>query len=165
MDLLVKLYSLPPAPVDRGSYKKIGRGDYTETWIRRAFAAEKYLVTAFVAENFSRGWASECEIAFARQPLACFVAVSVDTICGFACYDATARGFFGPIGVKEQQRGRGVGSALLLATLNDMRAKGYGYAIIGATDNLEFYRVVGATEIADSAPGFYSEMLHERVRP
>lgn len=156
MDLLVKLYALPPAR-DGSSYNKHG----DKVSIRRAFAAEKNLVSGFVRENFSAGWAAECEIAFAREPLACFIAVSADRVCGFACYDATTRGFFGPIGVREDQRGRGVGSALLVASLHDMRAKGYGYAIIGATNEIEFYRPVGAIEIADSKPGFYSGMLRE----
>ncbi len=155
MDLLVKLYALPPAAEEGSSYN----AEYAV--IRRAFAAEKELVTDFVAKNFSRAWASECEIAFARQPVTCFMAISGDAICGFACYDATARGFFGPLGVVQEQRGRGIGSALLLATLRDMRAKGYGYAIIGATDNEQFYRLVGAVPIPESTPGFYAGMLRD----
>jgi ribosomal protein S18 acetylase RimI-like enzyme len=158
MDLLVKLYALPSAAVEGGS------DNPHDLTVRRAFAAEKHLVINFVAGEFSRGWASECEIAFARRPPACFVAISADNICGFACYDATARGFFGPIGVKKEQRQRGVGSALLLAALHDMRAKGYGYAIIGATNDIEFYRAVGAIEIPDSVPGYYSGMLHDSIR-
>ena len=157
MDLLVKLYALPAAAED-SQYGAQAGGGAQNVAIRRAFAAEKFLIADFVTSNFSRGWASECEVAFARQPIACFIAVSANTICGFACYDATARGFFGPIGVEEKQRGHGLGSALLRAALRDMRANGYGYAIIGATDTIKFYRAVGAIEIADSTPGFYSGM-------
>jgi GNAT superfamily N-acetyltransferase len=149
MDLLVRLYALPSAAEHSGN----------GVVIRRAFAAEKRSVSDFVAQHFSQGWASECEIAFARQPLACFVAVTPDAICGFGCYDATARGFFGPIGVSEPMRGRGLGTALLLATLHDMRASGYGYAVVGATDDPGFYRAAGAIQIPDSTPGFYSGML------
>ena len=149
MDLLVKLYAMPPAAEESDNAA-----------VRRAFAAEKFLVVDFVAEHFSRGWASECDIAFTRQPISCFIVLSAKMICGFACYDATARGFFGPIGVKEEQRKRGFGSALLLAALHDMRSNGYAYAIVGATDNIEFYRAVGAIEIPNSAPGFYSGMVH-----
>jgi hypothetical protein len=58
----------------------------------------------------------------------------------------------------------GIGSALLLATLHDMRSKGYGYAIVGNADNIGFYQAVGAVEIEDSTPGFYSGMLRNRVQ-
>jgi ribosomal protein S18 acetylase RimI-like enzyme len=160
MDLLVKLYALPPCSESFRSSKNTGSSDAGTVTIRRAFAAEKFLIADFAAENFSRPWASECDIAFTREPLACFIALSANQIHGFACYDATARGFFGPIGVLEEQRGRGIGSALLLATLHDMRAKGYGYAVIGGTDNAKFYGVAGAIEIPGSTPGFYSGMLH-----
>jgi hypothetical protein len=43
--------------------------------IRRALAAEKYKVAAWVKENFTEGWASEAELAFGRQPVSCFIAV------------------------------------------------------------------------------------------
>ena len=148
-DLLVKLYSLPPPAAF-----PVGID------VRRAFAAEKQLVLDWIKSRFGQGWASECEAAFARLPVACFLAVRDREVLGFACYDATARGFFGPTGVAESERNHGIGAALLLAALHDMTAQGYAYAIIGAADSVEFYRKhVGATEIADSAPGFYRGML------
>lgn len=47
----------------------------------------------------------------------------------------------------------------LLSALHDMRAHDYGYAVVGAASDREFYRVVDGIEIADSSPGFYSGML------
>ena len=124
--------------------------------MRRAFAAEKRLVCDWVATQFDSGWASEGEAAFARLPVACFLAVRDRELLGFACYDATARGFFGPTGVAEPERNHGIGAALLLSGLHDMAAQGYAYAIIGAADSVEFYRKqAGAIEIPDSDPGFY----------
>lgn len=144
-DLLVKLYSLPPPPAPLSGVE-----------VRRAFAAEKRLVCDWVATQFDSGWASECEAAFARLPVACFLAVRGKELLGFACYDATARGFFGPTGVAEAQRKHGIGASLLSAALHDMMARGYAYAIIGAADSIEFYRKhAGAIEISDSDPGFY----------
>ena len=144
-DLLVKLYSLPPPPAPPPGVE-----------VRRAFAAEKQLVCAWVAAQFDSGWASECEAAFARLPVACFVAVRHQEWLGFACYDATARGFFGPTGVAESERNHGLGVALLSAALHDMAGRGYAYAIIGAAHSSEFYRKhAGAIEIPDSDPGFY----------
>jgi hypothetical protein len=144
-DLLVKLYSLPPQPASAPGVE-----------VRRAFAAEKRLVCEWVLAQFDSGWSSECEAAFARLPVACFVAVRGRELLGFACYDATARGFFGPTGVAESERQHGIGGALLSVSLRDMAAQGYAYAIIGAADSLEFYRKhAGAIEIPDSDPGFY----------
>lgn len=154
MDLLVKLYELPPL-------KLPPRDAAAEVIVRRAFAAEKTLVSNWIAEHFSRAWADECEMSFARVPVACFVATKAETLVGFACYDATARGFFGPTAVAESARRRGIGCTLLLHTLHDMAACGYGYAIIGAADNIQFYRhCVAVVEIDGSAPGFYRGLLH-----
>jgi ribosomal protein S18 acetylase RimI-like enzyme len=149
-DLLVKLYNLQP----RAASLPAGIS------VRRAFAAEKRLVAQWVAQHFGERWASECEISFMRQPVACFIATNDFDVLGFSTYDATARGFFGPTGVDEATRHKGIGRALLIAALNDMAAQGYAYGIIGATTSLEFYRrEVGAVEIADSTPGFYQGML------
>ena len=152
MDLLVKLYALPG---ESGA-----KADTARFEVRRAFAAEKGLVRRWIAQQFGDRWASESEAAFARLPISCFLAVAEDQIAGFACYDATTRGFFGPTGVAEEQRRRGIGRALLLATLRDMAGQGYAYAIIGAAGSAGFYtRELNAIEIPDSAPGFYRGML------
>ncbi len=150
LDLLVRLYELPKTA------KSSGKG-FT---IRRAFAAEKAMASEFVRQHFTAGWASECEIAFARMPIACFIAVERDTIAGFACYDVAARGFFGPIGVAEKWRDKGVGSELLLSALRDMSTQGYAYAIIGRVPDAEFYRRnLNVIEIPESDPGFYRGLL------
>src|SRR3954470_1327109 len=119
-DLLVKLYDWEPS--DRPAPSGVT--------VRRAFAAEKRLVAQWVLERFGERWASECEISFMRQPVACFIATDDLEVMGFATYDATARGFFGPTGVMEQSRHKGIGRALLLAALHDMASQGYAYAII-----------------------------------
>jgi len=151
-DLLVRLYDLP-------EIREFAAGAFT---IRRAFAAEKGMVSAFVAQHFTGGWASECEIAFARMPIACFIAVERDTVTGFACYDVAARGFFGPIGVAEKERDNGLGSALLLAALRDMSGQGYAYAIIGRVSDAKFYRRnLSVIEIPNSDPGFYHGLLKQ----
>ena len=162
-DLLVRLYDLPPlAPI-------VAVLDKHGIEIRRALAGERPQVTDFAREHGSEGWAAECEAAFARMPLACFVAaerraektgarspLASHTLIGFACYEATCRNYFGPELVHEQHRGRGVGKALLLAALHAMRAEGYAYAIIGWASSIDFYRkVVGATVIDGSKVGIY----------
>ena len=149
-DLLVRLYD----------WKSTERSTPEGVTIRRAFVAEKRLIANWVSKRFGERWASECEVSFMRQPVSCFVAANDYEVLGFAVYDATARGFFGPTGVTEESRHKGIGQALLFATLHDMAAIGYAYAIIGAAGNVQFYeKSVGAIAIANSSPGFYRGML------
>jgi hypothetical protein len=156
-DMLVKLYELPDLePI----IKEQAEGGIM---IRRALGPEKHIVTAWVEEHFSLFWRSECEVSFSRQPVTCFVAVENEFLVGFGCYDTTRKGFFGPTGVNEAMRGRGVGKALLLACLHSMWIEGYGYAIIGGVGPADFYaKAVGATLIEDSKPGVYRGMLRKK---
>jgi GNAT superfamily N-acetyltransferase len=163
-DLLVRLYDLPAAAPALAELA--GRG----IAVRRAAAAERGAVVDFARAHGSEGWASECEAAFARLPVGCFVATERDpgvpvaasgyarapeALVGFACVEATARDNFGP-----EWRGRGIGRALLLAALEDLRHAGYAYAIIGWASSVDFYRrAVGATPIDGSEPGIYPAPL------
>ena len=101
-------------------------------------------------------------MALSCHPVSCFIAIEKDAILGFACYDATCKDFFGPIGVAEQARGRGIGKALLLTCLHAMAAQGYAYAIIGGVGPTDFYtRAVDAIPIEGSEPGIYTGMLRD----
>lgn len=153
-DMLVKLYDLPPlAP-------SLQKATATGVMIRRGLAPEKHIVLDWVEQTFSAYWRSECDVGYSRAPVTCFVAVEDKKVIGFACYDTTRRGFFGPTGVDESARGRGLGTALLLVCLHDMLAQGYAYAIIGAAGPVEYYeKTVGAIVIPDSVPGIYDGML------
>lgn len=113
------------------------------------------------ARQFSNGWACECKAACANHPISCFIAVHEKKIVGFACYDATAPNFFGPTGVSEEQRGKGIGSVLLKKSLCAMAEEGYAYAIIGGVgDARVFYeKEVDAKVIEKSSPGIYSRLV------
>ena len=83
-------------------------------------------------------------------------------LVGFAAYECTRKDFFGPTGVIESERGRGLGRALLLASLWGLRELGYAYAVIGGVGPAEFYeRAVGARLIPDSDPGVYADPLRD----
>jgi GNAT superfamily N-acetyltransferase len=154
MDMLVKLYDLPPSAAVFARLRDSG------VTIRRALAPEKHKVLAWVREHFSEGWVSETEVAFARQPVACFIAVKAGRIAGFACHDATCRNFFGPTGVAPDARQGGVGTGLLFACLEAMREQGFGYAIIGGVGPAAYYaKTVGAVPIEGSEPGVYRGLL------
>jgi GNAT superfamily N-acetyltransferase len=154
MDMLVKLYDLPDS---RAAFGRLREADID---LRRALAPEKHKVIAWVRKNFSEAWASEADVAFSRQPVACFIAIERRKIVGFACHDATCPNFFGPTGVDPVARNKGIGAALLFACLEDMRHAGYGYAIIGGVGPAEFYaKAVGAVAIEGSGPGIYRGLL------
>lgn len=153
-DMLVKLYDLPEFESVRQYEARTG------ITIRRAIAPEKHVVAKWVGEHFSQGWVSECEVAFSKSPNTCIIATENNKLLGFACYDATTKGFFGPTGVDEHQRGKGIGKMLFLYTMYLMRLDGYGYAVIGGAGPTEFYaKTANATIIEDSKPGVYKGML------
>jgi GNAT superfamily N-acetyltransferase len=125
---------------------------------------EKSHLRRFVLEHFHEGWADEAEAGLASSPATTLMATvpgeTGSKIVGFASYDCTAKAFFGPTGVDPAFRGRGIGTALLLATLHAQHAAGYGYAVIGDAGPTRFYQdACGAIIIEGSEPGIYTDML------
>lgn len=155
-DMLVRLYQLPSVAEQVAKLKEEG------ITIRPARPYETHLVAAWVGEHFSPKWVSETLVAMAHQPVGCFIATRDKKVIGFACCDATARGFIGPMGVSEECRGTGVGKVLLVTALEALKAQGYAYGIIGGVGPAEFYaKSVGATAIENSSPGIYEDILPE----
>lgn len=155
MDLIVNLYNLEDnLPAD----PRLKANGIT---IKRALSPDKTKVLDFVSKHFDEGWRSESEAAFGNNPT-CYIAVKDKQIVGFACYDATAKGFFGPTGVDKALRGNGIGDALLRQCLTAMKYDGYGYAIIGWADNAAaFYeKTIGAVRLENSFPGIYGRLAH-----
>lgn len=154
-DLLVPLYALPNLLPAGPVYLE------PEVTIRVAMPYETSQVLNWIAEEFSPGWRDEASIAFSRNPIACLIATRQGQLLGFACYDATARGFFGPLGVSSSARAGGIGTHLTLKALSIMRELGYAYAIIGGVGPTEFYRKIAPIfEIPHSSPGIYGDRLN-----
>jgi len=153
--MLVKLYDLPPLAPALAQQRNQGLS------IRRGMAPEKHIVLGWIEQHFNPYWVSEADVGFAARPPTIFLAHRAETLLGFACYDTSRRNFFGPTGVAESERGKGIGRALLLAALHAMRADGYMYGIIGWAGPVDYYRkVVDAVVIPDSEPpGSYRGML------
>ncbi len=153
-DLLVKLYDLPSQGAQLRALSEKG------ILVQQAMASEKSLVVGWVQNLFGDGWAAECNVAFARHPIACTIAVSGSRLAGFACHDSTCLNFFGPIGIDPASRQKGIGRALLLATLSAMAHAGYAYAIIGGAGPMAFFeKCVGAFPIPGSTPGIYRQTI------
>ena len=153
-DMLVKLYDLPALEPAISQQRAAGNQ------IRRCLTPEKFLVLAWIREHFSEYWVSEADAGFSVHPTTVMLAHRGDQVLGFACYDTTFKGYFGPTGVDAAERGQGIGTALLLATLHAMREAGYMYAIIGGAGPVGYYEKVGAAVIPDTEPSrAYSGML------
>lgn len=156
-DMLVNLLNLPDGQNEAGKLHSEGIN------IRKIQPYELSHLRRFIEENFSESWADEVMTAFTHQPVTCYIATLEKKIIGFGAYECTRRNFFGPTGVKEEFRGKGIGKALLLACLKGMYEMGYVYAIIGGVGPVEFYsKTVGATMIPDSSPGIYVDMLERK---
>lgn len=162
-DMLVNLYNLPPliehVDLSSGSVR-----------VARAHPADARRVLRFVEANVvehwpeesADNWLGETAAALANHPPTVFVAVHQRSIIGFACYDATAKGYFGPTGVAAGHQRTGIGRALLLCALHAMRGDGYGYAVIGwpAEAAVSFYEhTVNAWRIPPSGPDLYDRLV------
>lgn len=153
-DMLVKLYEL------KGFDEKIKKLSEQGITIRRAIPPEKARVLEWIEKHFEKAWSSEADVAFSKSPLKIFIAYQEDEILGFACYDTTAKGFFGPTGVSKKARGRGVGTVLLLKSLAALREEGYAYAVIGGAGPTEYYqKVCNAAVIEGSEESIYKDMF------
>lgn len=152
-DLLVRLYDLPVFEAE----EKVRSAGIV---VRRGMSFERQFILDWIGKHFHGPWVSEASLALSQQPTTIYVAVKDGTLLGFACYDTSAKGFFGPTGVDEAARGQGIGEALLIATLKGMREAGYAYAVIGDPGPVAFYQKrLDALEIPKSQPGIYAGML------
>ena len=154
IDMLVRLYDLPDSS---GVYEAVESAGVV---LRRPMAYERHIVAKWVDTHFSPKWVSEAKVAFGRTPASAFIATRNRDILGFCCYETTAKGYFGPTGIMERERGSGLGKALLFKALEAMRDEGYAYAVIGGVGPRKFYeKACGAFEIPGSDPGVFADLL------
>ena len=131
--------------------------------IRRPIPPEKSMVVSWVNEHFGVYWANEVDAAFSQLPVHCYIAQRQNEILGFACFETTAKNFFGPTGTLENMRGRGIGKVLLVKSLEAMKEMGYAYAIIGGVGPAEFYKnILNATIIEGSEVSIYQHLLRKK---
>jgi len=119
-----------------------------------------------VRGEFGETWAVEADRCFNGTPITGFVGTREAEIVGFAVYECTRRGFFGPTGVRADVRGGGLGAALLFRCLEAMREMGYAYAVIGGVgDARAFYeKACGAFVIPGSEIGVYGPLYEVMQR-
>jgi GNAT superfamily N-acetyltransferase len=124
-NMAVDLSALP-APSGRDRY---GRGDEAELapWLRRHWPAWEDEVLRGVAQG---------TVAVSRD---------ADDLTGVCAWDVNRAGWLGPMAVRPDLRGRGVGTPLLLASLHRMATAGHRRAVIAWVGPLAFYaKAVGA---------------------
>lgn len=129
--------------------------------IKRLLSPNSDDLVAFVLKHFSKTWASEIKAAIYKNNPNCWIAVYNREIVGFACYDATAKGYFGPTGVDEAHRGHKIGKALLMHSLKSLKDEGYGYAIIGGVEphNFAFYEKTCQAVVIENSKKIYTRMV------
>lgn len=156
-DMLVRLYDLPDiSDIEKQLFEE------ENIIFRNAIAPEKHILAKWTQENFSNFWKSEVEVAFSQSPVSCILAQEGNTILGFACYDTSAKGFFGPTGVLEKYRGKQIGKILLVKALEGLHNKGYAYGIIGGVGPITYYeKTVDAMLIPKSENSIYKNLLRE----
>lgn len=155
-DMLVKLYDIP------FSYALEERLSEEGIRIKKALAPDRSRIIEFSKICAEDDYSDEVSAAFCNNPITCYIATKEKKIIGFACYEATAKNFFGPMAVLDSERKKGVGKALLLRSLGSMQELGYAYAIIGwpAKSAVEFYKkCAGAVMIDESSSGVYKRMI------
>ena len=156
-DMLVDLYAMPK----HDGYLEELREKGIE--IKNVMAPNRPQVFDFVKTNFSEGWAYEAEKGIWKDMPSTFIAVRGKEIIGFASYDCTGLGYFGPLGVLESERKNGVGRALTLRCLDAMREKGFGYAIIGWVGPAKFYEKVAGAEVIESSNKYKRAAIYNNM--
>ena len=157
-DLLIRLYDRPwSLAVERDVM-------HGHLIVRKPIGPEVTRIVSWVETHFNGKWASETSVALSSHPMGCYIALIENELVGFCCFNATALGYIGPIGVDERHRSLGIGRTLLNATCYEMKTAGYGYAVVGWVEHavIPFYqRVTSAVEIPDSEPGLYRGMIEQ----
>ncbi len=157
-DMLVRLYP------ESNPKLNVFRAKAETCQIKRALAIDMQPLTQFIEDNFSDicpGWVDEARACLQRHPTTCFIAVESNKVVGFACYDSTAKGMVGPVGVTESRRHNGIARALLNHCFQAMLFDGYAYAVIGWVSSEDFYSsAFDAISIQDSEPGIYQRMIN-----
>ena len=137
-DYLVDLRRLPPTPSLPPNNAVYGTQP-----------ASRYLdLEYFVGQCFYASWSQELRLAHFRGT--CRVLTVQDVVVGFACFDATFTGAFGPFGIHPRERKQKLGALLLLNVLQEMRYRDHRYAFIG--------------DVGADVAGFYQRVLPGNCR-
>ncbi|MEW6045608.1 MAG: GNAT family N-acetyltransferase [Bacillota bacterium] len=128
--------------------------------VRRLEHTDETAFRAWLEQTWGPNWTYEALLALRRPVPTGFVAEQDGRIVGFAVYDSTRPGWFGPMGVEVAWQGSGVGIELCVQAFEAMAAQGYRAAEIAWAGPRCFYarklgavisRVFASMELKDGA--------------
>lgn len=134
-----------PLPVDPPPVRQqaLERSGVTVRPLRRE---DREALEAWLRRTWGPHWAFEGMLAMDRPEPAGFVATRDEDVVGFAVFDSTRPGWFGPMGVEPSLQGGGVGLELCVRAMEEMARRGYAQAQIAWAGPRCFYaRKLGAT--------------------
>ncbi len=108
--------------------------------IRRATVQDRDAILEFISSEF-HGWEGEVDTSLQNDPPTLFIADVNGRVIGFSAHESNnmGTGWFGPMGTHRSARGKGIGRALLLRSLEDLRRMGFKQAIIPWVGPVGFY--------------------------
>jgi GNAT superfamily N-acetyltransferase len=115
------------------------------TVVTEVGAAERAATLHFIEQNFSVSWAKESLPALhgEEQAFCVIVQQACGEIIGFAAMHATNPNWFGPMGVKTKERGKGLGYALLHHVFTRLHREQTEQVILPwINDKIDFYEKV-----------------------
>ena len=110
-DMLVKLFNISMSVNEEEKLLENG------IRIKRALATNRSKIVEYSKTCGGQDYSDEVRAAFANNPITCYIATKDKELIGFACFEATAKNFFGPMAVSEEYRKHGIGKVLLLRSL------------------------------------------------
>jgi mycothiol synthase len=116
------------SPADKALEKEAG--------IRKAGPKDAADLDAFLRQNFPH-WAWEVGNGLGKG--AVFIASRQGRLAGFACANATQKGWFGPMGTLESERGQGLGRLLMWRCLDLLKKQGVKSTRIPWVGPVPFY--------------------------
>jgi GNAT superfamily N-acetyltransferase len=110
---------------------------------RLATRADREQLVEWVGAHFSPFWKNETEHGLARsEPIVAIAKGKNNNVLGFATCNGVAPGRFGPAGVDEHGRGKGIGTVLLFDAFDAMKRARQKRATVHWTDHLFYYTQV-----------------------
>jgi len=106
-------------------------------------------VIDWIHSNFGPLYSHEASEAFRHDIPSLWLAYKGDEIVGFSSYGTSELNWFGPIGVIESERRKGVGSVLLYKALMGMKEEGRRIALISCHPHLFFSQIPSIRSVRD----------------
>jgi predicted N-acetyltransferase YhbS len=108
--------------------------------VKRAGEEDLDALLEFIQQQFPP-WEGEVRSGYRNNPVSVYICKKDTRVLGFAAYDTNNKntGWFGPMGVLREARGKGIGGIVLKLCLRDIALQGHSRAIISGVGPVYFY--------------------------